>query len=190
MFDVDIDFQTDFESKTLFPEWVKATIVKDEVLKPHPCGVYPQNIPVDFLTGRAAIPYEPAEELGYFKIDMLHNSVYNHFTAKEEIDALLTMEPNWDLLLDKEHVSKLVQLSKHYDTLVKLKPRSVEDLADAIALIRPGKAAYLKLYLAQKNLIRSVLYQASEGYSFKKSHSIAYALTIVLQLHLIELGIL
>jgi hypothetical protein len=189
-FDVDIDFKTDFNSSDYFPNWTRASLVKDEILKPHVCGVYPQNISIDQITNLSAIPYKEAEELNYFKVDMLHNSVYNHFNSKAEIDELLTMEPNWNLLLDKNNVEKLFQLSRHYDIILKIQPKSVEDLADTIALIRPGKASMLKLYLSQKEMVRQVLYTESDGYFFKRSHAIAYALTIVLQLHLIELGIL
>ena len=72
----------------------------------------------------------------------------------------------------------------------KVKPRSIETLADAIALIRPGKVNLISIYLAQPEMVRKVLYTQSDQYSFKRSHAIAYAMVIVLQLHLIELGLM
>jgi DNA polymerase III alpha subunit len=188
-FDVDIDTPTKFNPQDIFP-WTRACLLKDEKLSPHPCGHYPQNIPIDPLTKLSAIPYEQAEELGYFKVDFLHLSIYDYFQSREEITELLKLEPNWNLLLDKNHVSKLFQLSKHYDLLLKIKPNSIEDIADAIALIRPGKYNLVPLYLKQKEVIKSILYQQTDEFSFKRSHAIAYAHVIVLQLHLIELGIL
>lgn len=188
--DVDIDFRTDFNPIEIFPKWVKASIVKNEQITPHPCGMYPQAIAIDPISKLAAISYDTADDLGYLKLDMLHNSVYNHFETREEILELLEIEPDWSLLLIEEQVAKLFQLSKHYDLLIKVKPQSIEDLADAIALIRPGKSNLINLYLAQKDTVRKLLYNQSEEFSFKRSHSFAYAHVIVLQLHLISLGLL
>lgn len=188
--DIDIDFQTSFKPETIF-NWTKASILKSEHLTPHPCGVYPQTIPIDYVTGLAAIPYAQAEELGYFKIDMLHLSVYDHFTSRDEIELLIKTEPDWGLLLIPSEQKKLFQLSNHGEVLDIIKPKSIEELADVLALIRPGKRSLLKLYLSHRKQTRQALYAKNEnGYSFKKSHSIAYALVIVLQLHLITLGII
>lgn len=188
--DIDIDFPTTFKSTSLFP-WTRASLVKDGYLSPHPCGNYPQNIPVDPLTGLAAIPYAEAEEIGYFKIDMLSLSVYDNFSSRDEITQLLKIEPDWNLLLVEEHQRKLFQLSKHGDVLNIIKPSNIEELADVLALIRPGKKQLTKLYAAEKELCRRTLYAKDEtGYAFKKSHAIAYAMVIVLQLHLISTGVI
>lgn len=188
--DIDIDLQTSFDPKSLFP-WTKASIVKNEDLAPHPCGVYPQNIPVDPVTGLAAIPYKEAEQLGFMKIDFLHLGVYDNFQSREEIEELLELEPDWNLLLIPSEQKKLFQLSNHGDILTEVKPKSIEELADVLALIRPGKKKLVKLYKAQRDACRRILYAKDEsGYSFKKSHAIAYSMVIVLQLHLISVGIL
>lgn len=190
-FDVDIDTQPNFDPIVLFPDWVRASVVKNEKLGPHPCGVFPQAIAVDKVTGLSAAPYDSAEELGYFKLDFLHLTPYRFFESRAEIEALLEIEPNWDLLLLERHVEKLFQLSKHGDLLKKLQPRSIEDLADALALIRPGKQELLPLYLKEKEACRVLLYMKDDsGFAFKKSHSISYAMVVVLQLHLIEAEIL
>lgn len=189
--DVDIDLPSKFKPSTLFPTWTRASVVQDEHLKVHPCGVYPQVIPIDPLTKLAAIPYETADELGYFKLDFLHLSVYDKFETREEIEELLTIEPDWNLLLIPSNWSKLFQLSKHGELLQQLRPRSIEDVADAIALIRPGKIELLPLYLQDKPKGRAALYrQDNSGFSFKKSHAIGYSLVIVLQLHLLALELL
>lgn len=190
-FDVDIDTPPNLDPLSLFPNWVRASIVKNEKLGPHPCGVFPQAIARDPVTGLAAVPYEMAEELGYFKLDFLHLTVYRHFDSRAEIEELLEIEPNWDLLLDERNVEKLFQLSKHGELLKKLQPRSIEELADVLALIRPGKQELLPFYITEREACRVLLYMKDDsGYSFKKSHSISYALVIVLQLHLIEAGII
>jgi len=188
--DVDIDFPTSFKPTSIF-DWTRASIVKNGYLSPHPCGVYPQRISVDPVSKLSAIPYEQAEKLGYFKVDMLHLGVYDHFSSREEIEELLKIEPDWGLLLVPTEQKKLFQLSNHGEVLNVVKPRSVEELADVLALIRPGKKQFLKLYQAQREVCRRTLYAKDEsGYAFKKSHSVAYALVIVLQLHLISAGIL
>lgn len=188
--DIDIDFPTSYRPSSIFP-WTRACLVKNGYLSPHPCGVYPQRIPVDTVTGLAAIPYDPAEKLGYFKIDMLHLGVYDNFKSREEIEALLKVAPDWGLLLVSSEQKKLFQLSNHGDVLNSVKPRSIEELADVLALIRPGKKQLIKLYTTQRDHCRRILYAKDEnGYSFKKSHAIAYAMVIVLQLHLISTGVL
>ena len=42
----------------------------------HNSGVYVTDIPYDPITDCAAIDYETAEDLGYFKIDLLNMTVY------------------------------------------------------------------------------------------------------------------
>lgn len=188
--DIDIDLRTDFDPKKLFP-WARASLVKSDELAQHSCGVYPQGIPVDPLTGLSAIPYKEAEQVGYLKIDFLHLHIYDHFKSRDEIDELLKVEPDWGLLTIPSEQAKLFQLSKHGDVLSAVKPKSIEDLADVLALIRPGKKQLVKLYNSQKDATRRILYAKDEsGYSFKKSHAIAYAMVIVLQLHLINSGLI
>lgn len=185
--DIDIDFPTKFDGSKFFG-WPRAAVVRDGKYTPHPCGVYPQNIAIDPVSKLAAVPYEDAENFGYIKIDMLHLGVYDHFTCRSEIDELLKKEPNWDLLLIEEHQKKLFQLANHGETLNLIKPRDIPTLADVSALIRPGKRDLIKLYKVNPTATRKALYTKTEDFSFKKSHAIAYAHVIVLQLHLCEMG--
>lgn len=187
--DVDIDTAPSFKPESHFPRWLRAAVVKDGKVQPHPVGVYPQAMARDPFTGLAAIPYEEAEDLGYLKVDFLHLNVYSHFKSRQEIEELLKREPDWTLLQVPSTWEKLFQLAKHGDLLQKVKPRSVEELADCMALIRPGKKGLLGLYLKEREACRRGLYaKDDEGYSFKRSHSLAYSLVVVLQLHLIEQG--
>lgn len=189
--DVDIDTPTAFKPERLFPSWPRAAVLKGDQLAPHPCGVHPQAIAVDPLTKLAAIPYDKAEALGYAKVDFLHLWVYDHVRSREELDALLEREPPWELLLVPAVQATLFQLAKHGDLLSTVRPRSLEELADCLALIRPGKRQLLKLYLAQREATRKALYApGKDGYSFKRSHAFAYALVIVLQLNLLSTGAL
>jgi DNA polymerase III alpha subunit len=187
--DIDIDVPPTFDRK-IFP-WVRASVLKDGVLTPHPCGVYPQNIAQDPVTGLAAVPYDYAEDFGYMKIDFLNLNVYSHFKTRAEIDALLKKEPDWTLLQLHSNHSKLFQLANHGELLLKLKPGTILELADVMALIRPGKKQLVGLYMKDKENARKLLWARDDsGYSFKKSHALGYAFVLVLQLHLIEQGVL
>lgn len=190
--DIDIDFRTDFDPLKYFNNAIRASMVKDHQLIKHPAGAYFQPIPVDSVTGLAAIPYEQAEELGYFKVDFLHLSLLDCFENKTQIRTLLKQEPDWSLLEDKNVVEKLFQIRNHFDLVSQIKPRSVQELADVIAILRPGKRKLLKEYLKDQKKVRPFLYRQNneDKSAFKVSHSIAYALNIVLQLHLITGGIL
>lgn len=186
--DIDIDLQSSFDPLILFPEGVRASMVnkKGELVK-HPCGVYLQNIAVDPITKFAAIPYEEAEALGYFKIDFLKLTLLDDCNSKQQIRELISQEPDWHLLQDQNVVEQLFQIHNQFKILQIIKPSSVQELADTIALIRPGKKHLLEDYIKDRQSTRSILYaKTGDGYFFKKSHAISYALTIVLQLHLIK----
>lgn len=144
---------------------------------------------VDPVTGLAAVPYDQAEDFGYLKVDFLHLSVYQHFKSRSEIEELVKKEPDWKLLLLPSVQEKLFQLSKHGEIISDLKPSSIMEIADIMALIRPGKRNYLGLYKKDRVMARRILYAKDEsGYSFKKSHALAYSYVVQLQLHLIEQG--
>jgi DNA polymerase III alpha subunit len=187
--DVDIDCAPTVDAPTVF-NWTRAAVVRDGLYTPHPCGVYPQQIPVDPITRLAAIPYDAAEELGYFKIDFLHLNVYQHFKNRAEIDELIAKEPDWTLLQVPSNHHKLFQLANHGELLLKLKPTSIQELSDVMALIRPGKRQLVPLYQKSKEMARPIIWKKDDdtGYSFKKSHALSYAYVLLLQLHLIEQG--
>ena len=188
--DIDIDLQTAFSLAAYIPTAVPASMVKQGELSKHPCGYYFQSIPVDKYTGLAAIPYKAAVEYGYFKIDFLHLSLLDNFTSKQEIRDLLKVEPDWSLLTNPNVVSSLFQLNQNHSLLARVKPTSVQEVADCIALIRPGKREYLEAYLLDKKKVRPYLYRQGndDKSAFKKSHALAYSLTVVLQLHLVKQG--
>ena len=190
--DVDIDLPPSFDPLDYFPQGVRASMTKDNKLIKHPAGTYFQHIPKDPITDLSAIPYKEAEELGYFKIDFLHLYLLENFQSKDQIRALANIEPDWTLLRDRDVVEKLFQIHRQFDIVYKVKPTSVQELADTIALVRPGKRHLLNSYIKDKKGVRPLIYKKEEGdkYTFKKGHAISYALTIVLELHLVAGGIL
>lgn len=187
--DVDIDCEPSFKPVTIFPKWPRAMILNNGKMTVHPAGVYPQKIATDPITGLAAIPYDQAEDFGYLKVDFLHLTVYKHFKDRAEIEDLLTKEPDWSLLQVPSVQQKIFQLGKHGELLSDLKPTSILELADIMALIRPGKKNFIGLYKKEREAARRILFARDEsGYSFKKSHALAYSYVVWLQLHLIEQG--
>lgn len=188
--DIDIDLPTTFDPANHFPVTLASRVFNGE-LKKHPCGVYFQQMPRDPVTGLAAIPYKDASEYGYMKVDFLHLHVLDYFKSKHEIRALMKKTPKWGLLLRADVVPKLFQLNNSLDVLRKLQPNSTLELADCISIIRPGKQHLLDKYLINKEHTRLELYRIEKGsYAYKKGHAIAYAMVVILQLHLIEAGIL
>lgn len=188
--DIDIDVSDVELARSILPESIRASMVEAGTLKPHLVGIYMQNMPVDHITGLAAIPYDLADDYGFKKIDILHLSILENFDNKTQIRKLLKKTPDWKLLLDDEVIPKLFHLSKHGDTLKKIKPSNIEELADTLALIRPNKKNLIDKYRKNATEVREVLYKKVDASDLRRSHAIPYAQIIVLQLHLIKAGII
>lgn len=168
---------------------VRASVIDNKELKPHLVGWYFQNMPIDSLTGIAAIPYDKAEEFEFKKIDILHLNLLKMFESREELKYVLSIKPDWNILLIEDNVKKLFHLKNHFDIVNKCKPTSISDLADILALIRPGKKNLLDKYLNDKSSIRNLLYEKHLDSDLRKSHAIAYAMNIVVQMNLIKMEI-
>jgi len=187
--DIDIDTKGNFIPEDIFSKCIRASMVQNGKLLKHQAGVYFQNAPIDKITGLCAIPYDKAEDYGLIKIDFLHlPSVLDYFESKEEIRTLMHIEPDWKLLRKKSIVDILFHIRNHFDIISAIKPTSVEELSDCIALKIPSKRPLLKKYLQNRNNVLKVLYrEPSDGsYYFKKGHSLAYAYNVILQLHLVK----
>lgn len=190
--DIDIDTPTSFDPKEVFPDVILASRVMDTQLLKHPCGVYFQTMPSDPVTTLAAIPHDHATEFGFTKIDFLHLSFLDMFDNKKQMKALLKRSPKWGLLLRSDVVSKLFQLHNNIDLVRNVQPSSIQEIADCISLIRPGKLSLVDAYHKDKESTREKLYtiDPNDKYSYKKGHALSYALIVVLQMHLIEYGIM
>lgn len=164
---------------------IPASMSKEKQITKHPTGIYVQDIPVDTTTGYAAITYEDAEKHGFVKIDFLNSSLYEGVRNEQHLISLMNEEPDWNMLLDKNISKSLYQVHSHQDILEILKPSSVEELAMAIAIIRPGKRYLLN---SGWNEIRKRVWikEDKNSYSYKKSHATSYAMAIVVQMNLIR----
>ena len=181
--DIDIDFFDRTKALNILEHRVAMRDQKGQPIK-HNTGVYFQEIPHNPFTNIATIDYKSAEDRGYFKVDFLNVSMYEGVKDEAHLKQLLDQEPVWHLLEHEEVVTQLFHISEHHTILKKLKPSSIEELAAVLAIIRPAKR-----YLLDKDwdIIRQEVWErpSEDLYFFKRSHAIAYAAAIVVQLNLI-----
>jgi hypothetical protein len=180
--DIDIDF-ADRDKALSGLLHVDAITEGKNGISRHPTGVYFQEIPTDPITGYAAFDYELAADLGYFKIDFLNNHIYENVRNEAHLDELVKREPEWELLDMPEVVEKLAHIHSHFGVVQTIRPRSIEDLAIILALMRPGKRQLLGK--SREEINAEIWTPDNSGYTFRKSHSLAYALSIVVQLNLL-----
>lgn len=179
----DIDIDTIDRNKILdvLPH-IPASKINNNKITKHNVGVYFQDIPFEIETGFSSINFKEAENLGYFKIDILNNSVYNEIQNEDQLNELLLQEPVWEMLQIKEVCEKIAHIGNHFDVVSKIKPKSIEELAIILALIRPGKR-----YLLNKpmNVIKNEIWSKpiDGSYYFSRAHSIAYATSITVQMN-------
>jgi DNA polymerase III alpha subunit len=182
--DVDIDFADREQLLKLLPHVPATLVMPNKTKQKHKTGVYFHPVPVNPFTGWCGVDYKEADELGFFKVDLLNVSLYQRVKDKEHLDRLAQQEPIWELLQQDDFVNLLFHLNGHGDILRKTCPSSVEQLAAVLAMIRPAKR-----YLIGKswNMIMKEVWVKpdSDEYFFKKSHATAYAVAIVAQMNLI-----
>lgn len=158
----------------------------NEQIRRHNSGVYPTDIPWDPVNACAAIDYETAEQLGYFKIDLLNMSVYQLIKNPEHYDQMLDQQPPWTKLWeDPEWAKQLVHIGNYTDLLDSMRPDSIPRMAAFISIIRPGKA-HLQNQSWEKVFESVWDGDDSRGFVFKKSHAISYAALVALHMNLLN----
>jgi len=181
------DIDIDFADRTRVLDVIKHVPAAIDSSKKHNTGVYCHTIPQDPLTGLSSIEYKEAEDRGYFKIDFLNASVYNGIQNEEHIIRLLSVEPLWDLLEQQEFCDLIFHVNGYHNLIAQLKPRTIEELAMFLALLRPGKK-HLVPIVGEKgfqSIKDEIWVKTEDAYYFKKSHAVAYAHAIVIQMNLI-----
>lgn len=180
--DIDIDVANRDKLLALFKN-TPAMIEDKGRQRKHNTGVYFHDVPANPFTNMCTVDHKEAEEMGFFKLDILNVNVYNGVESDEHLDQLLEMDTMWELLEHQEVVEQLFHLHNHYDVVKTMKPTSIEQLAAVLAVIRPAKR-----HLLGKDwdtVFASVWVKPSDNsYYFKKAHAISYAMAIVVQLNL------
>lgn len=184
-FDSDIDIDLGDRDKLLsLINYTTAAIRKNEIKK-HNTGIYVTDIPVDPVNKISALDYVQAEQRGYVKLDLLNVHVYNMVRDEQHLINLM-QEPDWNKLRDRKFVEQLIHLGNHYNSLCKMPEpvNSIPRLAMFLAAIRPSKKHLVGLPWAEVS--KTVWDKDSTGYSFKKSHSLAYANLVVVHMNLLR----
>lgn len=179
LFDVDIDVSPSTDREKY---GTRAGVYVEErgVYNPHPSGIYLEDVPTDPISGICAFDYKYGDEKGFMRVDLLNNTIYSGYKSKEEVLQDVDAPVDWDLLKQRDVVESLPHISKHFDLVREVEPKSIIELADVLALIRPAKQRLIEPYLENRELTRENLYREPKaGIYFKKSHAVSYALMIV-----------
>lgn len=182
--DIDIDFgNRDDILKHI--EHIPAAMRKVTPMRKHATGVYVTEIPRDALNDMANIDYAQAEHRGYVKLDFLNVHVYEQVKNEQHLQELMR-EPDWSKLNDRVFVEKLIHLANHYNSMQKMPEPidSIPRLAMFLAIIRPGKKHLIGL--PWREVAKTVWEKDSDGYIFKKSHSVSYAHLVVVHMNLLS----
>jgi len=183
--DIDIDF-ADRDAALKLIRYTAARQDTDGRPRRHNSGVYVTDIPRDPVLECAAIDYQEAERRGYFKIDFLNMSVYQLIRDPDHYQQMLDREPPWHRLWqDPDWASQLVHVGNYTALLDTMRPDTIARMAAFISVIRPGKA---HLQHQPWNVVFASVWDGdeSQGYTFKKSHSISYASLVALHMNLLD----
>jgi hypothetical protein len=183
--DIDIDLADRAQLLKLIQATPARQLHQGQVRR-HNSGVYATSIPWDPVNACATIDYETAEQLGYFKIDLLNMTVYQLITSPEHYQQMLNQEPCWSRLwTDPEWAQQLVHVGNYTDLLKTMRPDSIPRMAAFISIIRPGKA-HLQNQPWDKVFTSVWDGDNSLGFVFKKSHAISYAALVALHMNLLH----
>lgn len=190
-FDVDIDVNA-LCDKERYGTRAMIYNEKAQTVTNHPSGYYIQcAVPIDLVTGACSIDYKEMDSLGYQKVDILTNSSYDIFRSKDEVLEFFYMDPPWERLKEDAFIKKLPHLADNVELVKEVLPQSVQELADVLALLRPGKTHLIASYLEDKEKTRKNLYRrpVNGGMYFKLSHSIGYASMVVCVMNKLHYGV-
>lgn len=181
--DVDIDFGNR-DNILQHIKHVPAAMRNVRPIRKHATGVHITEVPYDPVHDIAAIDYVEAEKRGYFKLDLLNVHVYEN--VRDELHLVeLMREPDWKKLEDAKFVEQLIHLNNQFYNLKKMAEpvNTIPRLAMFLAIIRPGK----KHLIGEKwnEVAKTVWDKGTDGYTFKKSHSLAYSQLVVVHMNLL-----
>lgn len=184
---LDADIDIDFGDRDKLLKLIQHTPAAMRNVKPirrHNTGIYITDVPYDPVYDMAAIDYTDADKRGYFKLDLLNVHVYENVRDEQHLQELM-VEPDWSKLKDRKFVEKLIHLANHYQSLCKMPEpvNSIPRLAMFLALIRPAKKHLIGK--TWKEVSQTIWEKEADGYSFKKSHAIAYAQLVVVHMNLL-----
>jgi DNA polymerase III alpha subunit len=179
------DIDIDFADRNEVLEHFKHVPAKLKNRK-HNTGVYFHRVPSNPFTNVCTVDHVDADDVGFFKLDLLNLSIYKDVDNDQHLTQLMEKEPLWELLEHRDFVDQLFHLNGHSELLKRLKPQSVEQLAATLAIIRPAKR-HLQDKGWQKIMEQVWIKPVNDNkaYYFKKAHALSYAMVVVVHMNLI-----
>lgn len=178
------DIDIDFANRDIVLSKIQHRVAKLDNEKKHNTGVYVTEIPHNPIDNLATIDYKTAEERGYFKLDFLNVSIYKDVKDEAHLQELMERNPQWELLEHDDFSNLVFHVTGHGEILRKLQPRTVEQLAAVLAIIRPAKR-----YLMNGDwdtILKEVWTKPTNNeYYFKKAHAMSYAFAVVVHMNLL-----
>jgi hypothetical protein len=185
--DIDIDFADRQRVLSVIQHVPASMINKSGQRVQHNTGVYVTEMPQDPFTGMASVDYMSAESRGYIKLDMLNVTLYQQVRDEKHLELLTSTPPDWDRFnTDQAFFEQLIHVNNHW-RLLKQMPEPVDSIARLsmfLAVIRPAKRNLAGL--SWREVSGSVWEKDAEGYQFKKSHAVAYAHLVVVNMNLLR----
>jgi len=178
------DIDIDFADRDVILSQLKHRVAKLDSGKKHNTGVYATEIPHNPVDNLSTIEHKIADKRGYFKLDFLNVSIYKDVRDEAHLTELMGKEPQWQLLEHDDFSNLLFHVNGHGEILRKLQPRTVEQLAAVLAIIRPAKRYLLNSDWA--TILKEVWTKPTNGeYYFKKAHAVSYAMAVVVHMNLL-----
>ena len=178
------DIDIDFASRDIILSKIQHRAAKLKSGKKHNTGVYVTEIPHNPVDNISTIEHKAAEERGYFKLDFLNVSIYKDVRNEAHLQQLMEREPQWDLLEHDDFNNLVFHVAGHGNILREMKPKTVEQLAAVLAMIRPAKRHLIGQ--TWDTVLKEVWTKPTNGeYYFKKAHAVSYAMAVVVHMNLL-----
>lgn len=180
--DVDIDFG----DRERVLELIHGVPARLNTERKHNTGVYFTRIPVA-SDGMATMDYKTAEQLGYFKLDLLNVNVYENVTDEQHLQQLLERDAPWHRIWEEpEFCKRVIHIGNYHHLAATMKPDSIPRMAMFLSVIRPAKAHLQNK--PWKEIAESVWETPEDGsYAFKKAHAVSYAHLVKIHINLLDL---
>ena len=178
------DIDIDFADRDIVLSKIQHRVATINSEKKHNTGVYVTEIPHNPVDNHSTIDYKTADERGYFKLDFLNVSIYKDVRDEEHLTELMEREPQWELLEHDDFNNLVFHVAGHGSVLRSMRPRSVEQLAAVLAMIRPAKRHLIGQ--SWDTVMKEVWTKPTNNeYYFKKAHAMSYAMACVVHMNLL-----
>ena len=179
--DIDIDV-ADRDTLLNNIKHIRAWGEKDGI---HKVGIYAQNIPYNPRLDTSYLDFsKEAPKYGYFKFDILNNSIYEKVRDDDHLQEMMK-EPDWSWFEDRKTLMGLSQLSNHVKLVKDMKPTSVMQLAMVLAMIRPAKKNLVGL--SWEEIEKEIWVKPYNGqYYYQMAHAVSYSMSIVVQVNIMK----